>query len=147
MKAALEEAERIGAQCVYGDVEFNQTMNELKISFGALLANPAKFANMPPPPPELRGMFGNLMSSFTSSNPQEFVESIKTRESAKQMTTYLSQCFPPVYHVMITKRDQHMAKMLRGHCSDGKVVAVVGMAHVDGIEREWEELAKQKRLS
>lgn len=70
---------------------------------------------------------------------------IKTRERAVQVTRYLQQSFPSasVYNVMITKRDVHMAKMLQQHCSDGKVVAVVGMAHV-GIEREWEELDSKK---
>ena len=43
-------------------------------------------------------------------------------------------------NVMITKRDVHMAMMLRRHCGEGKVVAVVGMAHMEGIEREWEKL-------
>jgi pheromone shutdown protein TraB len=41
---------------------------------------------------------------------------------------------------MITKRDVHMAIMLRRHCGKGKVVVVVGMAHMEGIEREWEKL-------
>jgi pheromone shutdown protein TraB len=41
---------------------------------------------------------------------------------------------------MITKRDVHMAMMLRRHGGKGKVVAVVGMAHMEGIEREWEKL-------
>jgi len=35
-----------------------------------------------------------------------------------------------------------MAQMLRKHCSNGKVVAIVGMAHVEGIEREWEMIDK-----
>lgn len=143
MKAALDEADRIGARCCYGDVEFSQTMTELKMSFGALLSNPGQFANIPPPPSELAGMFGGFFGggqSGSNNNPGEFIESIKTRDNAKQMTKYLSKCFPPVYHVMITKRDMHMAKMLRQHCSIGKVVAVVGMAHMEGIEREWEKL-------
>jgi pheromone shutdown protein TraB len=50
----------------------------------------------------------------------------------------VSEALPPLYDVMITKRDVHMAKMLRKHCSEGKVVAVVGAGHVEGIEREWE---------
>ena len=69
---------------------------------------------------------------------------IKTRERAVQITRYLQQSFPSLYNVMITKGDVHMAKMLRQHCSDGKVVAVVGLAHVEGIEREWEELDSKK---
>lgn len=138
MKAALEEADRIGARCVYGDVEFNQTMTELKGAVGGMMMNPAQWTSIPSPPSELAGIFGGLLSG--QNDPKELVEMIKTRELAQQMTGYLKQSFPPVYNVMITKRDEHMAMMLRQHCSDGKVLAVVGLAHVEGIEREWEEL-------
>ena len=138
MRAALEEADRMGIRCVYGDVEFSQTMREVKSSVMGMALNPAHWANIPTPPSELSSIIGGLISG--QNNPKEFIEMIKTRDRAKQLTNYLRQCFPPVYHVMVTKRDVHMAKMLRQHCSDGKVVAVVGMAHVEGIEREWEEL-------
>lgn len=40
--------------------------------------------------------------------------------------------------VMIHERDKLMVKRLR-ECN-GKVVGVVGMAHMDGIERLWKEL-------
>lgn len=137
MKAALDEADRIGARCVYGDVEFSQTMRELKGVVGSMAMNPAQLANIPHPPSELQSVFGGLLSG--QNDPKQFIEMIKTRERAQQVTSYLRQCFPSVYNVMVTKRDVHMAKMLRQHCSDGKVVAVVGLAHVEGIEREWEE--------
>mmetsp|Transcript_30044 Transcript_30044/g.56763 ORF Transcript_30044/g.56763 Transcript_30044/m.56763 type:complete len:173 (-) Transcript_30044:276-794(-) len=139
MKAALAEADRMGIRCVYGDVEFSQTTRELKKSVMGIALNPAQsLANIPTPPSELTSVFGPLLAG--QSDPKEFVEMIKTRERARQVTTYLSRCFPSVYKVMITDRDVHMARMLRDHCSHGKVVAVVGMAHAEGIEREWEEL-------
>merc|ERR1712127_633497 len=137
-RAALDEANRMGIRCVYGDLEFRQTMGELQKSVMGMAMNPAQWANIPAPPGELTSIFGGLLSG--QSDPREIVETIKTRDRAKQVTKYMSQCFPPVYRVMITDRDVHMAKMLREHCSVGKVVAVVGMAHVEGIEREWEEL-------
>lgn len=144
MMAALEEADRIGARCVYGDVEFSQTIREMKGAMGKLMMNPSQLlTSIPPPPNELGNIFGGLLSG--QNDPKEVVEMIKSRERAQQCTTYLRRAFPSIYHVMITKRDVHMASMLREHCSDGKVVAVVGMAHVEGIEREWEELdAKNK---
>ena len=85
-------------------------------------------------------MFGGLLSGQT--DPKDFVERIKTRDRVKELSRSLQQSFPSVYNVMITKRDIHMAQMLRRHCSEGKVVAVVGMAHVEGIEREWESLTR-----
>ena len=36
--------------------------------------------------------------------------------------------------VMLTERDAVMAKNLRRDCRSGRIVAVVGMAHMDGLE-------------
>lgn len=141
MKAALEEAERIGATCIYGDVDFEVTVRELRLAMMGMVANPMTLmqmiGNAPPPPKELAELIGIMLSG---GNPTQMIEAVKTREQAKQMTTYVREALPPLYDVMITKRDVHMAKMLRSHCSDGKVVAVVGAGHVEGIEREWEAL-------
>ena len=101
------------------------------------MSNPTLMSNLLPPS-ELRVIFGRLLSG--KIDPKQFVESIKTRDNAQQVASYLQRSFPPVYNVMITKRDVHMAMMLRRHCGIGKVVAVVGMAHMEGIEREWEKL-------
>lgn len=142
MKAALDEADRLGARCVHGDVEFGETMSELRTAVANAMSDPSRFASViasaPPPPGELAGAFGSLLSG--RSGPSQFVEEIKTRDRAVQMTEYLRRCFPEVYRVVVARRDVHMARMLREHCSEGKVVAVVGMAHVEGIEREWEGL-------
>ena len=141
MKAALEEAERIGATCVYGDVDFEVTMRDLRLAMMGMAANPINLmqmiGNAPSPPKELAELTGIMLSG---GNPTQLIEAVKTREQAKQMTKYVSEALPPLYDVMITKRDVHMAKMLRKHCSEGKVVAVVGAGHVEGIEREWEAL-------
>ena len=140
MKAALEEADKIGARCVYGDIEISQTISEVKRELGSLMTNPSSLANLQYPSGDIMAAFGGLLSGQT--DPKDFVERIKTRDRAQELSRSLQQSFPPVYNIMITKRDIHMAQMLRKHCSDGKVVAVVGMAHVEGIEREWERLDK-----
>ena len=141
MLAAITEADRLGIRCVHGDVEISQTMTEMKsavsTSFAEITSNPTLISNLLPPP-ELRVIFGRLLSG--KIDPRQFVESIKTRDNAHQVASYLQLSFPSVYNVMITKRDVHMAMMLRRHCGKGKVVAVVGMAHMEGIEREWEKL-------
>jgi pheromone shutdown protein TraB len=141
MKMAIEEAERVGAKCVYGDVDIDITIQELKLAMMSLASNPINLMQMmnnaPSPPKELSELTNIIL---TGGNPSQLIEAVKTREQAKQMTKYVSEALPPLYNVMITKRDAHMAKMLRQHCSDGKVVAVVGAGHVEGIEREWQAL-------
>jgi len=145
MKAAMLEADRIGARCVYGDIEFSETTNMLKSTALGMMSSPASMmktiSNVPSPPPELKTLFSELIGG---QDPQQLIEDIKTRERSKMMTSYLSKCFPLIYDVMITKRDIHMAKQLKTYCSTGKVVAVVGVAHVEGIEREWETLDNVK---
>ena len=142
MKAALEEADKIGARCVYGDIEINQTISEVKRELGSLMTNPSALTNLQYPSGDIMRMFGGLISGTT--DPKDFVERIKTRDRAQELSRSLQQSFPSVYNVMITKRDIHMAQMLRKH--NGKVVAVVGMAHVEGIEREWEMIDKTNRI-
>lgn len=144
MKAALEEADKIGARCVYGDIEISQTISEVKRELGSLMTNPSAISNLQYPSGDIMSMFGGLISGTT--DPKDFVERIKTRDRAQELSRSLQQSFPSVYNVMITKRDIHMAQMLRKYCSKGKVVAVVGMAHVEGIEREWEVLDKTVRV-
>ena len=141
MKVALEEAERLGIECIYGDVNFEVTIRELRLAIMGMAANPMNLmkmiGNAPSPPKELAELTGIIMSG---GNPTQMIEAVKTRDQAKQMTKYIRETLPPLYEVMISKRDVHMAKMLRRHCSDGKVVAVVGAGHVEGIEQQWEAL-------
>ena len=141
MKAAIEEAERIGATCIYGDVDLQDTMRELKLVMMGMVSNPLHLMQMihnaPSPPKELAELTGIILNG---GDPTQIIEAVKTREQAKQMTKYVSEALPPLYDVMITKRDVHMANMLKKHCAEGKVVAVVGAGHVEGIEREWEAL-------
>ena len=61
------------------------------------------------------------------------------------MAAYLKKAAPPVYEAMIGERDQFMARALEV-APGNRVVAVVGLAHVEGIERilSREVLAKRR---
>jgi hypothetical protein len=86
MKAALEEAERIGATCIYGDVDFEVTVRELRLAMMGMVANPMNLmkmiGNAPSPPKELAELTGIVLSG---GNPTQIIESVKTREQAKQL--------------------------------------------------------------
>ena len=50
---------------------------------------------------------------------------------------------------MLHQRDRYMVKEIRRKCPSGTVVAVVGLAHMDGIEAEWllqDELVDAPRI-
>mmetsp|Transcript_18779 Transcript_18779/g.40894 ORF Transcript_18779/g.40894 Transcript_18779/m.40894 type:complete len:196 (+) Transcript_18779:324-911(+) len=148
MLAAMDEADRIGADIYYGDVDANDTMRDLKaaLNFGMLTR-----AMATPPPAELaevlEGIFtGNADAGGTMDSLGDRVEALKTREHARQMTQWMQQSMPEIAAVMIHKRDRIMAENLRKHCAHGKILAVVGLAHVDGIEREWQKLGDNPSL-
>lgn len=105
MKAALEEADKIGARCVYGDIEISQTISEVKRELGSLMTNPSAISNLQYPSGDIMQMFGGLLSGQT--DPKDFVERIKTRDRAQELSRSLQQSFPSVCNVMITKRDTH----------------------------------------
>lgn len=59
----------------------------------------------------------------------------------KAMTDYMRKLHPGAVRVMLDERDEVLCNNLLG--CEGTVVGVVGLAHLDGIERRWQE-AMQK---
>ncbi len=71
----------------------------------------------------------------------DFVETMKARENVRKIMSALRSTAPEIYEAMVAERDEYMGRgldelgsNLPGR-SSGRTVAVVGMAHVDGIER------------
>ena len=69
-----------------------------------------------------------------------FVETMKEKENVKKIMAALQKTAPEIYEAMVAERDLYMAKGLDelndNLKSDAKdTVAVMGMAHVDGVER------------
>lgn len=139
MLAAMREAERVGAKLVFGDRDMNVTLRELSSTL-----NPAMFmkAATIQPPVELQQI---LQGAFAGGGAGleglgDSLEAIKTREHARMMTTWMDEALPPITEVMLHRRDKVMAENLRKNCGEGTVLAVVGLAHMDGVEREWGDL-------
>ena len=59
---------------------------------------------------------------------------LRQRDNARAVAAYLKKAAPPVYDAMIGERDQYMARAIEV-APGSSVVAVVGLAHVEGIER------------
>ncbi|KAL3810695.1 hypothetical protein ACHAXA_004641 [Cyclostephanos tholiformis] len=71
----------------------------------------------------------------------DFVETMKAKDNIKKIMSALRNTAPEIYEAMVAERDEYMGRgldelgqNLTGR-SIGRTVAVVGMAHVDGIER------------
>lgn len=79
---------------------------------------------------------GGMAPDFSSiTSVEDYIESIKTREKAREMMQMVQQCMPGVLRVIRDERDEFMVKQLL-RCQ-GRVVGVVGLAHMDGIEERW----------
>ncbi|KAL3779660.1 hypothetical protein HJC23_006816 [Cyclotella cryptica] len=71
---------------------------------------------------------------------QTFVETMKAKENVKKIMGALQSTAPEIYEAMVAERDLYMGQGLDelGNNLNGDVgstVAVMGMAHVDGVER------------
>ena len=97
---------------------------------------------------------GDPMGDGTISKEElsSFVETMKSKENVKKIMAALKKVAPEIYTAMVAERDVYMGRGLDelGDNLKGKkvdsTVAIVGMAHVDGIETYlssmgWKELA------
>ncbi|KAL4549534.1 hypothetical protein Ndes2526B_g04543 [Nannochloris sp. 'desiccata'] len=147
-KAAMLAAEKQGAKLVYGDRDGNETL--LRLSKAVRIEDIFKMVagGGPQPPQGMVDFFENNInnnstgnstnSSTVKSRLEAQVEAMKTRAMARQMSTWMREMNPALATALIDERDEFMVQKLRG--LQGRVVGVVGLAHLDGIERRWEAL-------
>mmetsp|Transcript_22401 Transcript_22401/g.68237 ORF Transcript_22401/g.68237 Transcript_22401/m.68237 type:complete len:117 (+) Transcript_22401:704-1054(+) len=91
-----------------------------------------------PEPPELRDMAKNA-----SARGSSVYEALKQRKKLVLLKKHLTEVAEPVVDVMLHQRDRYMLWQLRSQCPRGKIIAVVGMAHMDGIETLWKDTRKR----
>ncbi|GMI30989.1 hypothetical protein TeGR_g9291 [Tetraparma gracilis] len=136
-EAAIREADNQGIPVIPGDLPVEQTMAAVKASLPLLLKDFQRTMSVPLPPILQSAMAGGL-KNFDA-------ETLKTREAARAIRSYMLTAVPPVANAMLTQRDVHMAERLLG--CEGRTVAVVGFAHFDGVVSEWQKLVERKSLS
>lgn len=146
-KAAILAAEQQGSKLVYGDRDGNETL--LRLSKAVRMEDIFKMltGGGPQPPQAMVDFFenntnddnsGNRTSNSTKSRVEAQVEAMKTRAMARKMSSWMREMNPALATALIDERDEFMVEKLRG--LQGRVVGVVGLAHLDGIERKWEAL-------
>ena len=75
-------------------------------------------------------------TQMTPDNINAMMGLLKTRENTRVLADYIQRELPPLYTALIAERDEYMANSLLQ--SPGKrMVAVTGLAHMDGIERRF----------
>lgn len=145
-RAAIEGAERHGARLVYGDRDVNETMKRLASSIDFEDVLRLVSTQSPNPPQHIVDYFenngGNKSQEKRNTTIEDHVEALKTRAMARDMAHFLREASPKLAQALIDERDEILTKSLRK--LQGRVVGVVGLAHLDGIERRWESLQKSK---
>ncbi|KAI3871813.1 hypothetical protein MKW92_026293 [Papaver armeniacum] len=109
-KVAIEESSRVGARCFYIDQDMDVTLQQLcKVS-----------------------SFYWLWSAYSTGVRGE---AKFTRSFVQEIHSFQKELSPEIFKAMIEDRDKFMFTNLRSF--QGKVVAAVGMGHMDGIELLW----------
>ncbi|RZC44183.1 hypothetical protein C5167_037128 [Papaver somniferum] len=115
-KVAIEESSRVGASCFYID-------QDIKVTHQQLSKVPS---------------FDLLWKAYCDSKIRvltDFAYGQYTRSFVREIGGNQKKRCPDIFKVIIEDRDKFMSIHLRSF--QGKVVAVVGMAHKDGIELLW----------
>ena len=140
-KVAMDECDASGARLVLGDRDQDATIRALrdaidladmlKLLAGGGGADPAAMD------PELAALFRDA----DWRDPARAVEALKTRKATAAMAAAMRAQFPRVARAMLDQRDDVMTERLleaaRAEGGENKIVAVVGMAHMDGVEARW----------
>lgn len=76
----------------------------------------------------------------STANLEEAVEAMKTREAARELRRFIEGLIGKGFlKALVDERDEIMTNAMRNVPSGSTVVGVVGLAHLDGIERRWNE--------
>ena len=121
MMAAIEQAEKSGAKIALIDRDIQLTLSRFwnKMSFFEKLK-----------------LFGSLIGASFGFGSQEIdMETVTNEDVVTQLVDELRKLAPSAATVLIDERDAFMAKNLIDLSNQGKVVAVVGAGHREGIQK------------
>lgn len=139
---AIKEGQKQGSAIVLGDQDVDVTLKRMaqaiqKTDLSRLL-NPDSELEQ-----SMREMLPTSSSSTSGMTESEafktemsaFVETMKTKENVKRVMGLMQQEAPYLYEVMVQERDTYMAAGLNTLNEFTIITAVMGLAHLDGVER------------
>mmetsp|Transcript_32832 Transcript_32832/g.103952 ORF Transcript_32832/g.103952 Transcript_32832/m.103952 type:complete len:213 (+) Transcript_32832:418-1056(+) len=135
--AAIEEARKLGLKAIPFDKRQEDILRDLQgIGPAEAMTAVAKFmGGQSLPPPQLarfaQGMFGGDYG--------EIMEKVKDRDFVDAMIEWTDDLMPSLSRIIVHERDQYMYEKLVALPPCTTAVAVVGVGHVSGIERRWNE--------
>jgi hypothetical protein len=131
MRAAIEASSKRGIPVVYGDQDGQLTMKKLKEMWSwRQIWNASKV------PIEKHTALYQVYQMLSENSMDVCIEKLKDRQLIRKILTELESLYPSLYDVMLTQRDKYLVNSLK-RCKGQVVVGVVGMGHLDGIEKYW----------
>lgn len=125
MLAAVEAARRVGATVVFADRDVQVTLMRCYRSLG--------------PIDKAQVVFVLLMLPFAAGDVnEEEVERLKQRETIGDVMTTFAEQMPSLKTPLIDERDRYLAASIT-RSPGRRVLAVVGAAHIPGVERRIDE--------
>lgn len=132
-RVALEEGDKIGANLHYIDRNIDVTLQEVKKNLSFL-----EITNFIMGLPQHSSQYPALFESASEIAKMRSIEDLmRNKKILGEIFQLLEDHFPGAMKAMLHDRNEVMVKQLR--VMEGKVVAVVGLAHIAGMETLWRE--------
>lgn len=147
---AVREGLAVNSKIVLGDQDVEVTLRRLteaitKTDLKKLLAADSELEQ------NMKGLMpdsiatGSVSSDkaeagMTKEELSSFIETVKTKENVKLLMANLKSVAPEIYMAMVGERDAYMANGLNKLDPFPSIVAVMGIAHVDGVERNLQSM-------
>jgi hypothetical protein len=153
---AVKEGRKIGADIILGDRDVEVTLRRVteglaKTDLKALLSPDSELERTLegmtlPMNSKVQAKLSGGSSSSDGGDEKElsdaqfreeltsFVETMKTKDNVRTIMGQLQRVAPFLYEALVSERDVYMATGLNGLNDIESIVAIVGIAHADGIE-------------
>ncbi len=146
---AVKEGQKLGADIVLGDRDVEVTLRRVteglaKTDLKAFLSPDSELERTLEEMVPVNAAVGDRLAGGNGSDQltdaefkeelTSFVETMKTKENVKKIMGQLQRVAPFLYEALVSERDIYMATGLNGLNELETIVAVVGIAHADGIE-------------
>lgn len=128
MLAAIEEGRNIGAKIALVDRPIQETMQALmKVPLNELYG--------------LLNMIPDATEDIKNNGTINLMDMLKEDGAIEEIMEQFTSEFPGLTEVLIHQRDQYVAKALHYILNDveGKIVAVLGAGHIQGVKRILED--------
>jgi len=132
---AIDEGRKVGADLLLGDQDVQVTLRRLSDALSRSELGKVREMESPTRSPAARELEARgIRMGDNAADISVAMEALKERSSVRTLMASLQQELPEVYKAMIEERDAYMTASLLG-CGSQTIVGVVGIGHLDGIER------------